>query len=81
MIQQTDDQRDDVELTGTLTRGMMVRDRSYGSKKPINAKVILSFDLQAYQNMLIWTAARPSASTDMSSSSYYEDDHLDVEYS
>ncbi len=63
----------------------MVRDRSYGSKKTINAKVILSFDLQAYQNMLIWTAARPSASTDMigngGSSSYYEDDHLSVDYS
>lgn len=54
-----EDQRCDVELTGELTRGMMVLDRNPNSAKPKNVKVIMSVNLSRYEAMLIWAAGGP----------------------
>lgn len=58
-MKQTVDQHCDVELNGSLTRGMMVLDRNPSSGKRKNVKVIMEVDLALYEAMLIWAAGGP----------------------
>jgi len=49
----------DVELFGSLTRGMMVVDRVSASIKPKNVNVIMSLDQARYEKMLVWASGGP----------------------
>jgi len=52
----------DVELLGSLTRGMMVVDRDLTSTRPKNVNVIKELNQAMYETMMVWACGGPPPS-------------------
>jgi inosine-uridine nucleoside N-ribohydrolase len=56
VIKKSDNFHCTVELSGELTRGMMVVDKTFLKQKPSNATLILEIDESVFESMLVWAA-------------------------